>query len=712
MARVPTPSVEGAQGPPGARSIGGKALRLGRMFRVVTTGACAESPVSLERSPVPSSATEGAGSFPILGTDFVEVLALFVRTIPLYPDGHGRVVAVSDRLQDTSSALSEPQVIEVADRGLIVNGKERAELPPGLKALREALLATAVVRVIFQPTTPAASYVAFARSIQRNARLAGSAHLAFADLWMSPIPGIEVRELVFGAEGFNGGGDAKNATDTMEILGSSAGDEGRSSDAASAPRDPDRADEATRDREPVRERRRERAAPAASRELRELVLDDPMLAARLGELERHLVGDGARKSSLGADVLEHLVRALPIDARLDSAKGLEIVRRVVARLLAQPQAPPRPGSTPDLQARFFQTLESVFPRRIRGPLGAPASAAAPDFRAESSPFDELLVLDDALLDEWSGQGNDEPPPIPELTADDGIVDPSSVLLHALLEEPAGARRDALHEALVAAYAVRSKLAPPPCILTHLTEALATVPKDAARVAFLASLVDEARLEFRSGSSPITFDVAVTLFPSCLSTYVRGGGRAGAVARRVGRDAVLAAAPRLTAAGGALTGDCLDRVLADRSTDALPFVEALLGADPTSRSRAVRALRVLDLKSLAAVALRVVPDSRLADGFLKSLCADGFEGADSRSLLPEAAAALGRVVLDKEGVLDVQTRVYATAALGSFPAQLAEPTLRAVAARKFLGGAPKEIRRAAEDVLGRLARAAANARPVP
>ena len=185
-----------------------------------------------------------------------------------------------------------------------------------------------------------------------------------------------------------------------------------------------------------------------------------------------------------------------------------------------------------------------------------------------------------------------------------------------------------------------------------------------------------------------------------------------MARRIGRAAVLAASARLTAPNGALSSETLELVLAERTPDVLPFVEALLVGAPATRTRAVRAMRALDLKSLAAVALRVVPEERLTDRFLRGLCAEGFDGGDGRHLVVESAAALGTVVLDKEGVLDAQTRLYAIAALGSFPPALAEPALKSVAARRLMGGAPKELRRAAEDILKRFARAAAEARPIP
>lgn len=700
---------------------------LGRAVRSEVDGTHAGPSVSSDSRDVwsanaPSGGMPSGGSavsaptFAILAADFVEVLALFVRTIPLYPDGHGRVVAVSNRLQETASALHEPQVIEVAEQGFLVNGKERAELPPGPLALREALLSTAVVRVVFQPTTPSSSYVAFARTLHRNARLAGSAQLSFADLWMGGIPGIEVHELVFDTDGFlEMVEDASSTIAPLRVLGSteSAGGGSEGSVAGSTGAGDQEGAEVRPAPLAPTEKKAARTVHTVARDLRELVLDDPTLAAGLLDLAGRLVGN-ARSTRSGADLLEHLVRVLPIEARLDTSKGLEIVRKVLSRILAHSPEVPAIDETPDLATRFFQTLESVFPKRVRDVDAAPASPEAAIPHASGSPLDDLLALDDSLLDEWGGLDDEGPPPAPELVATVGIVDPSAVLLHAFMEEPAGARRDVLRAALLAAYATRPKGAGPPCILAHLAEALKPPPasRDAARIELLASILDEARIESPPGASPITSEVAITLFPLCLSTYVRSGGRAGPIARGVGHDAVLAAAPRLVAPGGGLFGDALDHVLLERSFDILPFIEALLLADRSSRARAVRALRVLDLKSLAAVALRVVPEARFTDRFLASLCADGFSGADSRHLLPEAAAALGDVVLDEEGVLDMKTRIYATAALGAFPIELAESPLRAVTSRRLFGAAPKELRRAAEEVLQRLARAAALARPVP
>ena len=310
----------------------------------------------------PQHPIDGASSFAVLGTDFVDVLALFVRTIPIYPDGHGRVVAVSDRLQDTAATQAEPVVIEVADRGLIVNGKERVDLGPGPKALRESLLATAVVRVTIQPSAPSSSYVLFARALQRNARLAAANHLSFADLWMAPIPGIAVEELVFGAEGFAARGpDEAREEDSTGVLGSVSSEE------APAPLDSGLSRqggdgslvgqgavvagstgagdgpgvEATVAAEPPAPPAplpppRPRRMHTVSRDLRELVLEDAGLSAALDEVVGRLLLDGAKTSASGADILEHLVRALPIEARLDPAKGVRILRKVLERLLDQP----------------------------------------------------------------------------------------------------------------------------------------------------------------------------------------------------------------------------------------------------------------------------------------------------------------------------------------------------------------------------------------
>lgn len=665
-----------------------------------------------ERPEVPAaSVPEASPAFAVLGTDFVEVLALFVRTIPLYPDGHGRVVAVSDRLEDTAGALSEPVVIEVAERGFVVNGKARPDLPPGPKALRDALLATAVVRVTFQPTTSASSYVAFARSLQRNARLAQHSHLRFADLWMAPIPGIEIEELIFGTEGFaDHGDDVPRPADSIEVLGS--GPDGRG---AAVVERADAPEVGTRPPAIVPPVPRVRHVRTVSRDLRARATDDGELGAAIATIRSRLVSASASASTGGLDLLEHLVRALPIEARLDPEKGLRVLRSVVERLVARLPDAGAPGATDDLPARFADLLGRVFPHRVAPVEDAGEAADVTEVVAmETLRFDELQFLDGSVLDGLCAASDEGPAPVPELAGDDGIVDLTGVVLHALLEESAGERRTELRRRLLEGYAARPKGAPPPCLLRHLAEAIAapTQARDLGRVALLTSILDETTFESRPGASPITLDVAVALFPVGLAAYLRGGGRAGAVARRIGREAVLAAADRLVAAHGALAGASLDRVLAERSHDVLPFVEALLVAAPSLRSRAVRVLRALDLKSLAAVALRVVPDGRFSDAFLRALCAEAYEGVDSTHLVPEAASALGNVAVDQNHEFDVQTRSYATAALGSFPVGLASPPLRTLAARKLFGSAPKELRHAAEEILERFQRDAALARPVP
>lgn len=659
-----------------------------------------------------ADAPSPAASFAVMGTDFVDVLALFVRTIPLYPDGHGRVVAVSERLVATAAAQTNAVVIEVADRGLIVDGAARPELSPGTKALREALIATAVARVTFEPGTPSTSFVAFARTLHRNARSVGSGSHAFSDLWAERIPGVEVAELVFHHGGFGGDGSTRTHGEST-ALGFHAG----VAVGAAASAELDAVADA------LGEVRTDSSGPATagprlqsvSKDLRELAHEDPILSESVGQLEVLLMGDGAVRSSQGLDVLEHLLRALPLEARIDPSRGVVALRKIVERLLARLENASQVGSPPDLPTRLFQSLQSVFPGRgpehVPTDAGAGAPAASPSPAPAADVAADLGVIDAWQLEQIAPGG--APPPVPALVPDDGLVDPAGLLLHAFLEEPAGERRDDLRRRLIAAYGVRPRAAPPPCILAHLAEAIA-VPapsRDLARVADLAGIVEEAGIELR-GAVTLPLDVVVSIFPVCLGPWLRAGGSAGALARRVGRDAVLGAAARLCSPGGALTGPALDRVLAERTADATPFLEAFLVSDAANRSRVVRALRALDIRSLAAVALRVVPESRFTDRFLAGMCADAFEGVESRHWIAEAAAVLGTVAVDAEGVLDTTTRAYATAALGTFPPSLARSPLTIVAARKLFGSAPRELRRAAQEILDRFAREEAEARAVP
>ncbi len=158
---------------------------------------------------VPASAK--ATPFDGVATSFLDVLVLFLRTIPLYPDGHGRVVAVTEKFQAALSERGTATVVEPTESGLKLDGEDPATLSTGAHAFRDALVRTAVHRVTFQADAPHGSYVVFARSLQRNARLAQSGHLTFADLWMAPIEGISIEEQVFSRADFTGeasGGDA------------------------------------------------------------------------------------------------------------------------------------------------------------------------------------------------------------------------------------------------------------------------------------------------------------------------------------------------------------------------------------------------------------------------------------------------------------------------------------------------------------------------
>ena len=114
-----------------------------------------------------------------------------------------------------------------------------------------------------------------------------------------------------------------------------------------------------------------------------------------------------------------------------------------------------------------------------------------------------------------------------------------------------------------------------------------------------------------------------------------------------------------------------------------------------------ALRRVQLPSAAAAVLRIVPDERLAEPLLRSRCEDGFVGADSHRFDAEAVGEIARTVIARDSRRDAQTRAYATAALGAFPRELAEPALRSFLRRFMLFPVhAREVRRAARQILSR------------
>ena len=156
-----------------------------------------DTPTSPLPAVAPGDPVVGVG-----GTEFLEVVVLFLRTIPLYPDGHNRVLLVTERLQGVLQRNGAVTEVVVTDTGLRVGERDVVPLSPGAKQFRDALAATGISSVRFQADAAAASYVSFARALQRNARLCQSGKLTFSDLWMSPIAGIELEEMRFSRESF------------------------------------------------------------------------------------------------------------------------------------------------------------------------------------------------------------------------------------------------------------------------------------------------------------------------------------------------------------------------------------------------------------------------------------------------------------------------------------------------------------------------------
>ena len=197
------------------------------------------------------------------------------------------------------------------------------------------------------------------------------------------------------------------------------------------------------------------------------------------------------------------------------------------------------------------------------------------------------------------------------------------------------------------------------------------------------------------------DLVIAAFPALVAPFVAAGGSVGYLARTLGRSAVIAAGPELAAPDALLAReDLVQRVLDERTRDALPFVELMLPAKDPSRRRAVLAsLRRTDLPSVAAVALLVASEAALSDDFLRVLCDDGFSGRDSHRGDEEAVKAIGAVAQGETVGADAVARAYATSTLAAFNPALAGPVVRALARRTMLVfGAPKEVRGAAALVL--------------
>ncbi len=340
-------------------------------------------PLTLDPKDDSVAETPKANPFDGVAASFLDVLVLFLRTIPLYPDGHGRVVAVTEKFQAALAERGTATVVEPTEGGLRVDGEDHPSLSNGAQAFRDALVRTAVSRVTFQADAPHASYVVFARSLQRNARLAQSGHLTFADLWMAPLEGIAVEEQTFSREDFTGeptdgstviggrrdeGGDGGSGSGGGTGDGLGAGD-GRGTGRGGAGRGSARGiPGATGTVEaPAVEAGATpavKAPPRRGRTLRALVLDDADAAAVLARVREKLAARGEFDDGTDGprhDVLDHLLASLPIEARLDLGRGVTLVRDVLKRLEASLDGAGG-RKTPEMSSALLRAMENVFSR--------------------------------------------------------------------------------------------------------------------------------------------------------------------------------------------------------------------------------------------------------------------------------------------------------------------------------------------------------------
>ena len=677
------------------------------------------------------------GQASVVAGGFVEKLALFLRTVPVYPPGHGRVKAAAQQLVATLLDGEGALVIDVTPDGLTLGDVPIDARSGHAKMVRDALDATGVARVVIDRAAPLSSFTMFARSLGRNARLASPGKLTFEDLWVAPIEGIKVLEQVYDTNAFTGIG----APETGPALDSAvsvdagllkpdakAGHGGGGSGAAKTPgtgegeggglgpeKGPGVGTGAARGGGALRAGL-DGGSPLSrtvSRDLRRLVREDPILAPLLARVEQEIIDRGeVGWQRARHDVLEQIIRILPIEARLDPAKGIAAIHRVLERFSASLGADP---AGPGAEFRRCATLlmravQAVFPTHLGeeahlAKLGSfvPRDAGGPSDPAE----DALVVLERISLPLDRANLGDGPPVIPsrpELSEETGIRDYAGVEVSALLEEPDPHRRECMRRDLVGR--LRDKDGRDvECVLVPLGEAAAAPEesRDLERVRLLGSVVAEAGI-VPHGAAWLTPEVVAETFPVLFGPYVLSGKSAGVVCRLVGRDAVIAAAQTLREAGGALHGGATERVLQERSRDVLPLLEVLLESAVSDLvTRAMRALRNTRLPQPAAAVLRVLADApgavdlHIAIG----LCQDGFEGVDSGRFDKDAVASLAEIAVGGHRASE-GARIYATTALGDFGRVAAQGIVRGLLRRRWgiVPAEPRKVRRAAEAVIAR------------
>jgi hypothetical protein len=612
---------------------------------------------------------------------------VFLRAIPLYPSGHGRVDDAVARLQEALAAIDQTIRLEVHEGRLLLQGKPVDTKGAGRAGVRDALTATGVARVTFEREAPKASLVHFARILHRNQKAVREGGVTFDQLWSDPIEGVTLEERVYGVGSF---ADEEH----LEELDEEAVRRFQTDDAGVT--------------EAMGQGARPRRLRTVSRKLRRLVRDNERTKSLLDALEgRFQPAQEAYQVHERLDLLEYVLRLLPAEARRDPDAGMRIVERVLERFAAEMGEDRKSDPEECLKAALVRTVGGLFPSAAapQGPA-APVEDLPPQTAEDVRRDRERHLEEDLdLVRDLAGPGDEA---APEFSSEVGVGETGPILIHSLVTATDATRRDLLKTRLVARLSENRQFGDVQSLTEHLNEAITAYTRDpveAARLRVLAAVVAEAGLwDVAEEVGALKPAVVATTFPSLLGAYRAGGGKMGPICRLVGRAGILDAAAALLAPGGVLRGDGATKLLTDRSIDCLPMVEVLIrSGDAALRERAVRVVRSMDLPSAAAGALRALPASRVPDDLVCTVCDDAFAGVDSHRMDEQALALLADVALSPGQ--DVAARIFATAALGAFPRPLAEPWLRWVWSRRrrffpLLRAYPNAVRRAAKTILDR------------
>jgi hypothetical protein len=600
-------------------------------------------------------------------------------TAPRYPAGHARVVQGLRTLRRELQALDGPLDLEIREQALHVDGAEvaSADVSAALPLVR-LLWATGVRRLALDHATPDESLLALARRLNENALRARQGGVAASDLWRDPPRGLVVETQVAHREGYGGPGGGPDLGGTSGGGGSGGEDDEGDGDGTRLP-------------------------PAPSSELRRAMRRDLEVRSLLTHVNL-LVRDRAKASPAApgtlsdADLLDRVTRFLPLEVRMDPGRAVVAVRKVLERYASILQSPVAGagGGEQRVLTHLAKTVSSFFAR-----IGDPLSEKDAKVAATAPRKEEPQATTAEVAREMERAAADGPPPVHSET---GVLDAGAVLLHAVLEERPGKRRDDWARQL--AQQLRDPLAHDEarCLGAHLLAAAKGAGAEDDRVALLTRLaLESGRGEVLRSSGALPLARVARTFPELLRAYcLVTGGRASDVGRAVGWKRVLDAADGLLGADGLLADPAgVDHVLEERSPEALPFVAVHLRSPSPDLRRVVRMLRAMELRTRAGGALRVLPPEAVTADLLSAICADEFERVDTGRGDALAVSAIDRWLATPGPGSD--ERAFVVGALAGFPRALVEPVLRRLFRRRMgvLPVEPRVVRRRAAEVAGSL-----------